>query len=224
MIEGRLGVFVDTRFQAIGEQIDSRGVFVGCALDKFASTARDMFLIACDTGLQPGHQVLEIGAGCLRTGVWFIDFLHPGGYCGIEPNTRMLDAGRDLILRHQHQAREPSFDANTEFDFSVFGRKFDWVVGYSIWSHCSKDQITRSVRGAAEMQARLLFSFAPAHPRRPEYQGERWIGISHESSEKGIAYHHPDFLMSVCREYGLSPYIIPAVTGSQIWLYAEPMA
>ncbi|MEM8493308.1 MAG: hypothetical protein AAF756_21020 [Pseudomonadota bacterium] len=221
MIEGKLGVFNDPDFQRAGEAIAKRGIFAGCALDKFAATAKDLFHIAYDTGLDKRHCVLEVGGGCLRTGVWFIDFLEQSNYCCIEPNKKMLNAGKDVFLDENRLAKAPLFNHNEDFDLSVFKKEIDWVVGYSIWSHCSRAQIIHIIDQASSMGSRLLFSFAPVHPRRPEYTGEGWTGISHNSDTKGIAYHRVEWLLEVCVTRKMKPFVIPAVTGAQLWLYAH---
>jgi len=222
MLEGKLGRFEDAKFQAIGEQLNDRGIFVGCALEQFSRTAKDLFLIAYDTGLKRDHRVLEVGAGCLRTGCWFIEFLATDRYFGIEPNQPMLDAGIGSLLPEALHQKSPQFSQETDFRFDVFPVSFDWIVGYSIWSHCSRDQIEKMVVQAAAMNSRMLFSFAPAHPRRPAYTGSGWIGKSHVSDTRGIAYHDIDWLIACFTTHSLRAYLLPAVSGAQLWLYAEP--
>ena len=79
-------------------------------------------------GLARDSDVLEVGSGCLRVGYWFINYLNQGKYRAIEPNARMLDAGRELILDDDTRKKEPHFSCNDDFDFGVFGTSFDFVA------------------------------------------------------------------------------------------------
>jgi hypothetical protein len=72
-------------------------------------------------GLQPHSKVLDVGCGCLRGGYWFIHFLNPRCYFGIEPNREMLQVGLDHILEPGlTDLAGPSFSHNDDFDLSVF--------------------------------------------------------------------------------------------------------
>jgi ABC-type polysaccharide/polyol phosphate transport system ATPase subunit/SAM-dependent methyltransferase len=44
-------------------------------------------------GLQPTQRVLDLGCGCLRTGVVLLKFLKPGLYVGVDHEPRFIDAG-----------------------------------------------------------------------------------------------------------------------------------
>ena len=182
--------------QAKGRQIEDRGLFVGCPLEIFAETSEDLFLLARSLGLQKTDRVLEVGSGCMRTGMWFVKFLEASHYHGIEPNQEMLAAGRELLLGDLEATRKPSFDHNDRFDLGVFGVKPDWIVAFSVWTHCSKAQIETMIEQAAAFGSRMLVSFAPTHPKRPQYEGDTWIGKSHTSDTKGIAYHDPAYLFA----------------------------
>ncbi len=211
-------------FQSKGQEIEDRGLFVGCPLEIFAETSQDMFQLARSLGIKSSDRVLEVGCGCLRSGYWFINFLEKNRYFGIEPNVKMLDAGREVLLADLEGARLPKFDHNDRFDLGVFGGSFDWIVAFSVWTHTAKWQIEKMIDYAAASSSKLLVSFAPTHPNRPQYEGETWTGKSHQSQTKGIAYHDPQYLFSRCAQAGLRPYLLQALTISQLWIYAEPEA
>ena len=193
-------------FQQAGRQIDARGLFVGCPLHVFEHTARDLFCVALVEGLKRDSRVLEVGAGCLRTGYWFIRFLDAGKYAGIEPHAAMLDAGRNLILGKLEQEKQPLFDTNDTFDFGAFERSFDVVVAFSIWSHASKQQISTmldqfSIHGAPA--AKLITSYLPPGPDLPDYLGSEWVGRSHKSRAPGLVGHDPDWMEQAASARGL---------------------
>jgi SAM-dependent methyltransferase len=92
-------------------------------------------------GLREHHSLLEVGCGSLRAGRLFLVYLLPGRYFGIEPNKRILKDG----LRHHFgvtwwnrsvlRRRRPQFDFNDQFDFQIFGARFDFILAQSILSH-----------------------------------------------------------------------------------------
>ena len=193
-------------FQKAGRQIHARGLFVGCPLEVFEYSAKDLFTIALMYGLRRDSMVLEVGCGCLRTGYWFIDYLRPGHYCGIEPNRAMLDAGRELLLGARQAEKAPRFSFNDDFDFDVFGTKFDFVAAYSIWSHASKVQIETMLDSfvrVASPGARFVTSWLVPRIGVPDYDGEGWVGRSHQSDQPGLVGHTREWLTQAATTRGL---------------------
>jgi hypothetical protein len=193
-------------FQRAGHEIEARGLFTGCPLSVFEYTAKDLFCLALMEGMSRTSDVLEVGAGCLRTGYWFIHYLDPGHYAGIEPNARMLDAGRELILGPLETAKSPRFSHNDDFDFGVFGKTFDLVVAFSIWSHASKNQISTMLdafKRTAKPEGKFLTSWIQPASDMPDYQGASWIGRSHVSDQPGMVAHSPEWLNDATASRGL---------------------
>jgi len=209
-------------FQEAGHRIHARGVFVGCPLESFAATARDPLCLALMTGLSRDSTVLEVGCGCLRVGYWFISYLNPGKYCGIEPNVQMLDAGRELILGDLARDKQPRFSDNDDFDFRAFTTDFDYVIAFSIWSHASKPQIARMLDAFLETArpgARLAASWFVPREGIPDYQGASWVGRSHLSDEPGVVAHDPDWLAAAATSRGLEyQFLDDFMTLGQNWV------
>jgi len=193
-------------YQQAGRRIHDSGVFVGCPLDLFELTSRDPLCVALMEGLKPGASVLEVGCGCLRSGYWFIRFLDPGRYCGIEPNETMLAAGRQVLLGSLAGEKRPRFSTSDRFDFGEFGERFDFVIAFSIWSHASKAQIGTMLDAfvrTANPGAKFVTSWVPARPGAADYQGDAWVGRSHRSDEAGIVAHDEDWLREAATARGL---------------------
>ena len=97
-----------------------------------------------------------------------IHFLDPGCYCGIEPNRRMLEAGLATLLEPEAlELKKPRFNHNVDFDFSVFGEKFDYFFAHSIWTHAPKPQIEMMLDGFrqwSKSNAIFLTSYKPPIP------------------------------------------------------------
>ena len=51
-----------------------------------------------DLGMSPDSKLLDIGCGWLRSGVWFIDYLEPNCFFGIEPWEERLELGWSRVL------------------------------------------------------------------------------------------------------------------------------
>ena len=134
---------VSSWFQAAGQSIHDRGLFVGCPLDLFELTARDPLCVALMEGLNRSSSVLEVGCGCLRVGYWFIQFLDSGRYCGIEPAAPMLQAGREIILGPLDAEKSPRFSTKRPVPVRRVRQPFDFVMAFSIWSHASKVQVEK---------------------------------------------------------------------------------
>ena len=209
-------------FQEAGHRIHASLEFVGCPLEVFEATARDPLCVALMAGLKRDSAVLEIGCGCLRVGYWFISYLNPGRYCGIEPNARMLDAGRELILGDLASEKRPRFSHNDDFDFRVFETIFDFVIAFSIWSHASKPQISRmldSFRETARPGARFAATWFVPRENLPDYQGTSWVGRSHQSDVPGVVAHDPTWLAEAAASRGLGcQFLDDIMTLGQNWV------
>lgn len=68
------------------------------------------FLLA--SGLQPSHQLLDIGCGTLRGGIPLIDYLEKGNYVGLEPRKKALDEALRFV--QEHLADKGVFYANVK--------------------------------------------------------------------------------------------------------------
>ncbi len=195
----------------IADQLHKDGIFTGGPPALFESGGRLQLSTLVREGIYPSSKLLDVGCGCLRAGYWLIHFLDPGCYFGIEPNTRMLQAGIDAVLGSELQkAKRPCFDTNDQFDFSIFGVKFDFVLARSIWTHASKPQIQTMLDGFVQNSnpdAFFLTSYHPASwfgPGGADYTGTRWVGRSHTSTSGGLIRHKRSWIESQCRARDLS--------------------
>ncbi len=196
------------RVDEIGKAIDSMGIFTGGPTELFESAGRLQFYSLIREGLCPYSKLLDIGCGCLRGGYWLIRFLDPGCYFGIEPNSKMLQAGIETCVTPAIvAAKQPRFDNNDHFDFSVFGTNFDVFLARSIWSHASKQQIQIMLDGFARFSnpgGFLLTSYLPVNFLQPAYEGVAWVGRSHQGDKAGMVRHSRRWLEGECIRRGLA--------------------
>lgn len=219
--------------QQRGESL-SQTVFSGGPVDDFEAVGRMQLITALRAGLNPWSKLVDIGCGCLRGGYWSIHFLDPHCYCGIEPNRPMLDEGIRRILEPDLVTqKQPRFDDNAQFDTSVFGEKFDFFVARSVWTHASKSQIRAMldafVRDSSDAGV-FLTSYLRAQPirfgrhpfSRRDYQGDAWLGRSHESSTPALVYHSFKWIARECASRRLRVRELPyEIYNRQVWLRIE---
>jgi SAM-dependent methyltransferase len=107
-----------------------------------------------EQGLEPGHYVLDVGCGPLRAGVHLMRYLEPGHYYGIEKDPDVLELAREIELpRYGVADREPHLLANELFEFGRFGRKFDYAIAQSVFTHLPLNNIIRCLM---EMEKALV--------------------------------------------------------------------
>lgn len=165
-----------TRIQEIGEGIAGDGLPTGGHVEVYEPIGRHVFIKLIESGLLPECKVLDIGCGGLRCGFWLIHFLAPNCYFGIEPNEQMLQAGLERLFDGGLLSeKNPRFDHNNQFDFSVFGERFDFVMARSIWSHASLRQIEFMLEQYVEHtsdDAIFLTSYVQTQRQDKEYKGD----------------------------------------------------
>jgi len=160
------------------QKLKDNGLDLGHMPSRFEVGGRNQFVNLLYHGLLPQSKLLDIGCGCLRGGYWTIRFLGRGGYCGIEPNEKVLDAGIHRILDPGLvEEKQPRFDTNSNYDFSVFSEKFDFMLAFSVWTHAPKNNIRTMLDGFVKYSnpdGIFLTTFQPATILRREYNGEVW--------------------------------------------------
>ena len=107
-------------------------------------------------------------------------------------------------------------------DTSVFGTQFDFFLAGSIWTHASKKHIEVMLDGfVRDSTATSVFltSYLPANCAEDDYQGEDWIGTSHESDRPAVIRHSLAWIVAECQKRGLQLQELPGEAfDSQFWL------
>ncbi len=97
-----------------------------------------------ERGLEPHHQLLDVGCGPLRAGIHFIRYLEPGHYVGTDKRGDVLETARLVELpQHGLEAKEPLLVADERFDFGSLGRTFDYAMAQSVFTHIPLNSIMR---------------------------------------------------------------------------------
>ncbi len=177
-------------------------------------------LYAC--GLRENHKLLDLGCGSLRAGRLLIPYLQRGGYYGIEPNEWLVEEGiRENVGQDMIFMRQPRFSYNADFDCSVFGEKFDFIIAQSIMSHTKRELARRCIQamGNVVKEDGLILStfFIPGETFKGELDslGDEWVypGL--------VAFREPTVL-ELFREEGLSVWPLHWFHPKQRWFAASP--
>lgn len=194
---------IQKRADRLAEQIE----FLGCNLNRFEKTGRTQLEVLIRHGLNPWSRLLDIGCGALSGGYWIMHFLDSGCYFGIEPATAMFEAGVAILPEPDlFKLKSPRFDHNDQYDFSVFGEKFDFFHAHSIWTHAPKKDLEKMLDGMVQFGrngARFITSIKVPDLTHRDYKGDAWVGESHESNIKGIVRHSFKWIQQACADRGL---------------------
>ena len=94
-----------------------------------------------DEGLAPSDTFLDIGCGPLRGGLWFIEYLDPGNYFGIDINQSFISAGKIELNRAALSSKNPNLLVDDRFSFSRFQSSFDFALAHSVFTHLPMNHI-----------------------------------------------------------------------------------
>lgn len=149
--------------------------FVGPA-DEYDLSAAMQFNILTFLGLREHHTLLDIGCGSLRGGRLFIIYLLPSHYFAIEPekwlveNAIAKEIGKDLI-----ELKSPTFAHKGDYDMSVFGRKFDYVLAQGVFTHAPEWQIRSCMLEVAKCMMPTTIFAASYFQSTKNYEAREWL-------------------------------------------------
>ncbi|MGA2582752.1 MAG: class I SAM-dependent methyltransferase [Tepidisphaeraceae bacterium] len=144
--------------------------------DRYDLNSAMQFNLLTALGLREEHTVLDIGCGSLRAGRLLITYLKPGKYFGIEPEQWLIDEGIDCeIGRDMIRIKQPTFNNDTNFTLTSFGKQFDFIIAQSIFSHASVAQIRRCLSEAKKSLAATGVFAATIFPGETNYDGTEWV-------------------------------------------------
>jgi SAM-dependent methyltransferase len=108
-----------------------------------------------------------VGCGSLRLGRLLIPFLKPHRYFCVEPNRWLVgdgferELGRDIV-----SIKHPQFRYVDDFSLETFGESFDYIIAYSVLTHCYRDLFLVALEGmrrALAPKGVLIATFVENH-------------------------------------------------------------
>lgn len=146
------------------------------SVDTYDVAAAMQFNLLTCLGLREGHSLLDIGCGSLRAGKLFLPYLGPGRYFGIEPDQSLIDDGiREEVGRDLIGIKRPTFRNDSLFRLTAFGRKFDFLLAHSIFSHAALRQIEVCLSEAVQVMEPSAVFAATFVRGEADYDGEDWV-------------------------------------------------
>jgi hypothetical protein len=137
----------------------------------------------------------------------------------------MLALGLDQFLSAGTVAeRRPCFDHNSSFEFAVFGRRFDYVLARSVWTHAAPAQIEKMLDqfvAWSTPRASFITSYHKAGSPEEAYVGDAWVGRSHASDTPGGVRYAPDWITAICRRRNLRVRELKQRLNNQTWLWID---
>ncbi len=94
-------------------------------------------------GLLPHHRLVDVGCGALRGGIYFVPYLEPGHYHGIDLNASLIEAGKKELIDHRLADRGANLLVTDRFDMAPFGVQFDYALAVSVFTHLDMNHILR---------------------------------------------------------------------------------
>jgi SAM-dependent methyltransferase len=94
-------------------------------------------------GLQPHHNMLDVGCGSMRGGLHFVRYLDAGHYVGFDVNAELLDAGRKELADAGLTEKNATLVQTDTFDVTSLGRTFDFALAQSVFTHLPLNPIIR---------------------------------------------------------------------------------
>lgn len=156
-------------------------------------------------GLREENHVLDLGCGSLRAGRLLIAYLLPNRYCGLDPNTWLIEQSVENEIGADTMAiKQPQFSYVDDFDVSAFDRKFDFVIAQSIFSHTSMQlmqQAISNVAGILGPSGQFLFT-ALTEDAPDSDRIARGKDVSGWVYPKCVGFAEEE-IVEICRENGL---------------------
>lgn len=134
-------------------------------------------------GLEPHHRMLDIGCGTLRGGRFFIRYLAPAGYTGIDLSPKAIEAGKKLVAEEQLTDKRPRLLVGTgALTFAeLAGETFDFLLAQSVFTHLKEEHIDECFAHVGRvMKPTSAFYFTYTH--RPEQGAKTWKGFTYPFS------------------------------------------
>ncbi|MGH2979760.1 MAG: class I SAM-dependent methyltransferase [Solirubrobacterales bacterium] len=156
-------------------------------------------------GLRPEHCLLDIGCGSLRGGSRFIPYLDAGHYFGVDRNARLIETGLSEEIDEDVRAeKRPQVAVMEDFGFERLGRRFDFALAQSVFTHLPLNSIMRCLVNVArvlEPDGRCYATFFENPDKRNLDPVEQAMT---ESFYDADPFHYDvDTLACVCRGTGL---------------------
>jgi len=197
---------------------EATGGFTGGPIARFGEVGQSTLISLKHAGLRRNHRVLDVGCGVMRLGYWLVRYLQPDCYYGLEPQIKYVETGLQHSIGPELAAeKRPRFDHNTDFDFSPFGVKFDFVVARSIFSHASPEMVCRVLESFRDNSSDTGIMLVSYRPLKKSEAGEGVVDVKHNGEWSWRRYGKP-YLRGLAQKRGLEVRNFGKPFSGQVWL------
>lgn len=144
---------------------------------------RLQFNFLVGNGLTTESVLLDLGCGSFRAGRFFINYLAPGNYLGMDKQAVLVREGRiHEIAAELWEQKHPEIVVSSDFDLSRFSKSPDVVLAQSLLTHLTKKDIRlclkrvrKGIRSTGVMYASVcetqypIYYSLPSHSSRDFY-------------------------------------------------------
>jgi SAM-dependent methyltransferase len=150
------------------------------------------------TGLQPHHQLLDIGCGPLQGGIAFINYLNKNNYVGVDIREGPLEEAYKQIVKNNLVNKNPRLVISKTFGKKELnGNQFDYVWTCQMLYHLDQDALNcyfECISNCLKPGGLLYGDILGPENEIPE--NILWNGLRHIK-------HSLDFMQKAALKYGL---------------------
>ncbi len=181
------------------------------------------FRLVTSLGLREDHHLVDIGCGSLRAGRLLLQYLMPGRYTGIEPNSWLWqtavaqEIGQDVL-----DIKAPRFFDESDLSLAgVADHSSDFIVAQSIYSHVGLDLLQSSLAAASRclsQQGQFLFTaiLADCAGAANKTKGSAYSGWLYPE----CTLFEEDAITEACQQSGLHVQKLSWYHPRQVWFRA----
>ena len=112
---------------------------------RWDETGRIQMRLLRDAGLEPGHRLLDIGAGSLRLGCKAVPYLDPGHYWATDLSGALMRRGYDAELIDKDRLPAGQLIEDADFSFPGIPADIDYAMAFAVFTHLPADHLRRAL-------------------------------------------------------------------------------
>ena len=102
---------------------------------RWDETGRVQMSLLIEAGLQPHHQLLDIGCGALRLGCKAVPYLDPGKYWGTDLSADLMIKGHQSELANPSRLPADHLIQDDNFAFPSIPATIDYAIAFAVFTH-----------------------------------------------------------------------------------------
>ncbi|MDJ0463488.1 class I SAM-dependent methyltransferase [Streptomyces sp. H27-C3] len=163
--------------------------------DRWLALGQMQFDCLTEHGLRSEHRMLDIGCGNLRAGRYFIEYVAPGHYYGIDIPPEILVSAKETVTRYALQERLPHLTITQNLTLGILpDGYFDVVHARSVFSHSPIGIIDECLAHVGRVLAPGGYF---------DFTFDRTEGVEHQVLREDF-YYRTDTLIRLAEKRGLT--------------------